>query len=696
MSPGPQSSQHLPEIATRRKSAMSRAAWCCTGAFLACLVLFFAARDFWERQNLRVSDALVRHAKAPSTPHPFAQVLIERSSLSLDQLPPEEIEASPPLKLMSHGFPWSRAVYADAIDQLLSAGASLVILDIILVGERDGDAQLRETLAKYPGKVVIMSKFAEDLGNDFGTTSRYVPPSETAVPPEAAIGFATFLRDSDGILRQAPFRESRLTTGTLYSSPATAIRLLKGEDAARQLPDSAYFIPSLEALAPDVRVPLWQLFSPAEWKHNLKNGEVFRNRIVGIGAADQTFHDEFTSALGTFPGVGYHLAAIAAAWEGAFYKKTGLGGVIAGLLAGCLLCFVCWWVLPGELWRAVVLAALLVCAVPASVFVLDVFRFMPPLLPLMGAASLSAVSCVVAGWVSEARERALTRRTLDRYVSPALARAVLDHRSKFLQDLGGVRREVTILFSDVRGFTSAAENGEPEEVFEELNRYFGHIVTKILDSGGAVDKFLGDGILAVWGSLSLHSAESEASAAINCAHSMREALIQFNAQRLERNLVPWKIGIGLHSGSVLFGNVGTRMRMEPTVIGDTVNLASRIEGLTKSLGCDILFSESTALLGGGTGLFRPADLIRVVGRRAPVSLWTYWPESFSEEDRALHVSAIAAFRKGEFETAMDLFGKIFTTDPQDGLSQTYLDRTRRFQENPPPADWGGVVTAGSK
>jgi adenylate cyclase len=587
-------------------------------------------------------------------------------------------------------------VYAGAIDRLIGAGAKAIILDVLLFGAREGDQQLYDALVRHPGKVVIMSNFVQDQGADGGAIIRFQTPDEDSLPPGTAVGFANFWRSEDGVVRSAPFRMRVPAGDVVYSSPAMALGLLKGREAMEELPDSSLFIPSLQGLAPDVRVPLWQLFSQREWKSNLKGGEVFRDRVIAIGASAPQFHDEFVTPLGTFIGAGLHLAALAAAWTGAFYSPASGWFTLAGLSLGVLLTALAWIVPKNTTTRIGLIVAGLVVAVPAAHFLLEFTGIMPPLSGFMFATLISSVSNLSMDLILEVREKQRTRNALERYVSPGLAKEILDNKAEFLQSLGGARRDVTILFSDVRDFTANTEVGDPTELFEQLNEYFGYMVSEILGSGGAIDKFMGDGILAVWGTLSRRSPEEEATAAISCSLAMRNSLDHLNAQRTERGLPPWKIGIGIHSGSVLFGNVGSQARMEPTVIGDPVNLASRVEGLTKALKSDILVTEATKALAGNEALYRQADLVRVVGRGAPTEVFTYWPEGTSEEDRRDHEAGIRLFRSGDFAGASKVFGKMVERKPQDLLAGLYIRRCASYQASPPPADWAGVFQAETK
>ncbi len=597
---------------------------------------------------------------------------------------------------MAQGFPWSRRVYAGAIDRLLGAGAKLIILDVLLFGDREGDHELYEALARHPEKVVVMSNFVQDQGVDGSAIIRFQTPNASTIPANTAVGFANFWRDEDGVVRSAPFHMRAPAGDIVYSSPSMALGLLKGESAMKELPESARFIPSLAALAPDVRVPLWQLFSDREWKANLQNGAIFQNRVVAIGASAPQFHDEFITPHGTFIGASLHLAALAAAWTGAFYFLPSGWVTLCGLFLGILLTACAWSIPKHTITRLTWVIAGLILAVPLGVVLLNTTGLMPPLPAFFLGALTSSFSNLAVGLIAEIRERRRTRSALERYVSPRLAQEILDNKADFLQSLGGARREVTILFTDIRNFTAQAESVDPTELFEQLNEYLGSMVAEVLGSGGAIDKFIGDGILAVWGTLSRKTPAEEARAAIACSLAMKSSLHRLNIQRKERGLAAWKIGIGIHSGSVLFGNIGSDARMEPTVIGDTVNLASRMEGLTKALNSDILITEATKNLAPNAAPYRCADLIRVVGRDAPVEVFTYWPEGTPVENCEIHEDGIRLFRAGNFTDAKALFEKLVTPSNPDPLALIYLQRCTNFLISPPPDGWDGVSQADSK
>lgn len=216
------------------------------------------------------------------------------------------------------------------------------------------------------------------------------------------------------------------------------------------------------------------------------------------------------------------------------------------------------------------------------------------------------------------RQREVLRETFGRYVSQQVADEILGGRV----ELGGELRTATVLFSDIRGFTKMSEKLSPEEVVRFLNRYLDIMVDCVFEHGGVLDKFIGDAIMAVFGApVSRGSVEADAMAAMSCAVEMSERLDTLNEERVSGGEEPLEIGIGLHTGALIAGNIGSSKFMEYTVIGDTVNLSSRIEGMTKHLQKRILVSDATAKHANGAFHLDEMDTMEVRGRDAPVKVF---------------------------------------------------------------------------
>jgi class 3 adenylate cyclase len=212
-------------------------------------------------------------------------------------------------------------------------------------------------------------------------------------------------------------------------------------------------------------------------------------------------------------------------------------------------------------------------------------------------------------------EKEHVRNAFARYVTKEVVDEILRGH---LNVSAGMRREVTILFSDIRGFTSMAEHMTPEAVVTDLNEYFSAMVDVVFRHGGTVDKYIGDGIMAIFGApLPQHD---HALQAVLAADAMRLALGELNAKRTADGKSPLEIGVGIHTGECVVGNIGTAERMDYTAVGDAVNTASRIEGLTKELGADVLLSGETYRQLVGRVLTSPREPLRVKGRTAPIEV----------------------------------------------------------------------------
>lgn len=212
-------------------------------------------------------------------------------------------------------------------------------------------------------------------------------------------------------------------------------------------------------------------------------------------------------------------------------------------------------------------------------------------------------------------EREKIKSAFGKFVNKDIAERVMNEEIK----LGGERTEVTIFFSDIRSFTSMSEKMKPEEVVSFLNEYLTEMVGRVNETRGVVDKFIGDAIMAVWGTPVAH--EDDTVRAVQCALLMRESLVAFNTKRKKKSLPPIHIGCGINTGSVLAGQIGSQDRMEYTVIGDAVNLASRIESLNKPFGTDILISDDTYKLVKDVFAVERMSPIMVKGKKERILIW---------------------------------------------------------------------------
>ena len=289
------------------------------------------------------------------------------------------------------------------------------------------------------------------------------------------------------------------------------------------------------------------------------------------------------------------------------------------------------------------------------------------------------------------------KTTMARYMSQEVADQLLAGGE---DQLGGKDQEIAILFSDIRSFTTLSEALGARGTVNMLNSYFAEMVDVIFRHKGILDKYIGDAIMALFGAP--FQAEDDADRAVLTAQGMLIELEKLNARRAEEGLMPIHIGVGIAMGQVIVGNIGSPKRMEYTVIGDSVNLASRLEGATKYYGAGILISESLAKRLKTPMLMRETDQLRVKGKLEPVTIF----EVAGHMQRAAraafqdsigdHEAGLVAYRTQQWDRAEQAFRAVLERRGKDVTASLYLERIATLRENPPPADWDGVWTMTEK
>jgi len=290
------------------------------------------------------------------------------------------------------------------------------------------------------------------------------------------------------------------------------------------------------------------------------------------------------------------------------------------------------------------------------------------------------------------------KSTLYRYMTPGVAERVMALGDDVM--MKGERKDVTVLFSDIRGYTTLTENMEADKVVEMLNAYFETMVESVFHFEGTLDKFIGDALMAVFGApLPL---QNHAWAAVQSALDMRQRLFRFNYDRRNESQPEIRIGIGISSGAVVSGNIGSQRKMEYTVIGDGVNLSSRLEGVTKEYGCDIVLSEHTYEFCKDKIWVRELDRTQVKGKREAVNLYELIGSKdmpLGDQQRQfldLYATARKAYTGQQFKEAIKLFQEAQQLQPNDRAVAVHIRRAESYVDNPPPADWDGVYVMKTK
>ena len=287
--------------------------------------------------------------------------------------------------------------------------------------------------------------------------------------------------------------------------------------------------------------------------------------------------------------------------------------------------------------------------------------------------------------------------TMARYMDPTVADKLLEAGEDVL---GGQSSIATILFSDIRSFTTLTEELGAQATVSLLNEYFTVMVDCIQSQGGMLDKFIGDAIMAVFGMPLAHDDDEDR--AVRAAISMLTELVLFNQRRISEGRKPINIGIGLNTDTIVSGNIGSPKRMDYTVIGDGVNLSSRLESACKKYGARILASEFTMKKLKGTYRSREVDRVVVKGKTQPVGIFEIL-EYHSDETFPNLMAVLNAFkfglkcyREAKWDEALKAFGEALAMNPEDYASRMYVERCEVLKKSPPGQDWNGVWVMDTK
>ena len=445
-------------------------------------------------------------------------------------------------------------------------------------------------------------------------------------------------------------------------------------------------------------LPLYEVFDPKFWHANYHDGAFFKDKVVVVGGSAQIWHDVLDTPVGPGrPGPKLHLETMAATLAHQFLWMTPLNVdfalvIGAGVLAWLLIAFVRRPGIALALLAGITLAYLAVARIS-----FDRIGLLLITVPVLTVFVLSGLASLGYEYILERIEKLRTRRTLERYVSKNLVKEILDNPGGFYSSLKGVRIPATILFSDIVGFTSLTENADPEALVAQLNEYLSQMTAAVFANGGTLDKFIGDAVMAVWGNVRSQGKEADTKMAARAALAMRRELKILNDSWFARGIAPFAIGIGINQGDVLGGNIGSQEKADPTVIGDSVNLASRLEGLTRTYGTDILLGPTATEFVRDEFHVRSVARVQVKGKTEPVEISTLIGarnENALDPEWLKHLEtyeeAFQKFRKREFREAKILLNRFLEFYPNDFLAKMYLERSIAYEEAPPDAAWNAV------
>jgi adenylate cyclase len=698
----------MAESSSRKKSILMA---CLISLVTVLLIASLDQSDFFKTYELKSMDLFQRFHAPLENPE---VLVLEINQQDLTALSEKGIQ-----------WPWPRQIYAPLVEFCAKAGAKGIIFDILFsepssYGKED-DLALAEAIREagcvfLPMSLSSKSSAIQDASSltrfgirraeslpEFREARSFVLPVPEFVAGVRGLGNVILSPDRDGVYRDVAlftrlqeFLLPSLTVAPLLDRVEFKEGKVLMEGRALSLnPEGQLLLhfygkdfqfPKLSAL--DV---LSAYQSPNEPLSEKVKGAIKDRYVIVALTAPGLYDLKPTAVTSVSPGAYVHGILLTNLLRGDHLREVGGGWkyalmfLLGGILGYAILVNV-------SFWKNTLIFLLFVLGWPALssalFFIHDSW---------LGFLSFEMAFFLVFGMTStysyntEGKKRRVIRQLFSCYMSEVLVKELESKPEK--ARLGGDRRFITIFFSDLANFTTLSERFEPERIVSLLNEYFTEMSQVILDSQGVIDKYQGDGIMAFWGapiSLEDHAARA-CIAALECQARMHK----INESLSREGIPPLSMRIGLHSGDAVVGNMGSAQRFDYTIIGDNVNLASRLEGVNKQFGTKVIISETTYLRAGDRVETRELDLIAVKGKEKPIRIYELLGEKarLTEEQekwKLLYEEALQSYRAKDFVGARQRFAQVLETNPGDHPAAVLLKRCEELQDNAPAADWDGV------
>ncbi|WP_291322611.1 adenylate/guanylate cyclase domain-containing protein [Desulfonatronospira sp.] len=600
----------------------------------------------------------------------------------------------PSFQMIHASWPWPRSLHASLVDRLDSAGARLIVMDIVFAEKSDPlkDEQLSISLGQS-GKVVL-AKAIDIVEDPEFFRIIHVDPLDILQHSAKGVGLAVLTPDLDGVVRRFSPRY-----GDQWTLPGAAFLALEQEEQpvaddlsglidyvgpARTMPTVSYY----QVLDPDRPLP----------DKFIKDKIVFVGMSLAVQSeqfqqADSYATPFFSSQGGFMSGVEIQANILWTMLSGragnivSYPVHTGICAILLGMIALCTL-------RQNPLTGLVIIAILLVSFFSLTFILFVHFKIWMEPVRIMAAGGALFGLITLGDFLSEIKTKIWTRKALSRYLAPRVVEHII--RNPQMITLGGEEVQATVLMSDLAGFTALSEDLPPAKLIELLSDFFTPATEIIIREEGTLDKYLGDSVMAFWGA-PLHIKD----------HAQRAARSALAIDRVMENMKREKeiqglpffsnVKTGLHSGRVVVGNVGSYLRYDYTCLGDTVNLASRLESLNRHYGTRILMSEATRNLLGDGFLVRNVDTVMVLGRSQKLTVYELLDHTLHTHAQWMEIfeQALGTYQRGAFAEAAEGFQKVLDIKPEDGPAGTLLARCRRYVNNP-PSDWQGVFVMDKK
>ncbi len=591
-------------------------------------------------------------------------------------------------------WPWPRSVHAELIDKLKEAGARVIAYDVNFPEpsvEKD-DQALADSI-KAAGNVVlpIEMQFIISRGQVTYDPQKVVSSIPLIGSAAAASGHVNSPPDTDNIFRRVSLSVSGPDGKIVPSFEAQILEVIGQPSllkAARVDPLGRMMISFAGAPGSAYKR---QTFSAVDVLQGTRDLTPLKGAIVFVGATAYDLHDNLlvpTSFGLPMPGVEVHanildtlldrhwLSAVPSSAQAAVL-------VLLGLLVGLLV-----WKLRAK-WNLPLTVLIWIIVLVASLILFDrgwIYGILWPTVVMV----LAYAAVTLERKISAEREKKQLKQAFSQYVSKSVVDSILADPGKL--KLGGERKRMSVLFSDICGFTSISEGLSPEKLVELLNRYLNRMTEIVFEERGVLDKYIGDAVMAFWNAPLEQPHHAEC--AVRTALKMQSVLDQMNINK-DFGDVEIRIGVGINTGDMVVGNVGGDMRFDYTVIGDNVNLGSRLEALTRQYKVGVILTESTKEELNSNILCRKLDKVAVKGKKEPVVIYEAIVEvhAATAEQKKLaqdFESALEKYFERDFSGAKSSCDAVLAVSPEDFPTQNLKDRCDHFISEPPPADWVGT------
>jgi len=600
-------------------------------------------------------------------------------------------------------WPWPRATHADLVRKLAKAGAKVVAFDTLFT-EPDlqnprSDAELGKA-ARQTGLVVSSFFFKDGIDKNQGLKPQF--PIK-GLAESSYLGFVNLEPDADGVTRRAALYALLKEKGEVYPSLAVATLALSQKKSLKEIiTEIPVVVDSDPALAVNdlfinytYEYPTYSYLDVLREKIKLR--DTFQGKIVFVGATAAALFDmKAVPFVSKYPGVIVHANVVDNLISRQWIREvpnflTVLYVLLVGLVLGIFLPQVAPWKKLG------VFVFVTVGIVASGYWVFSHLNFVIHIVPPF----VTAIGCyggtIFYRLLIEEREKRKIKGSFKQYLSPKIIDLITKDPAKL--KLGGEEREVSIFFLDIAGFTSMSEALKPTQLVVVMNQVLTTFSSVIFKNEGLINKYIGDCIMAFWNApmdQPNHAAQA-CLAALDCI----SAIPELNESLRSQGLPSVDCRIGINTGTVVVGNMGSNVQFDYTVMGDPVNLASRLEGANKEYHSHIMISDVTFEKAREAIEARDLDMIRVKGKKEPRRVYELLSRrgklsSDFESGREKYHMALKMYRDRNFDEALHAFEEVLDFIPNDYVVRKYLERIRTFKVTPPPSVWDGVFEMKSK